>query len=73
VDEKAKYVGKKTRITALLSNFAVWPLKKYTKDNCGMAAWKFVSDDDDELDGNPNVSMYLAELTVYPSSVESSF
>jgi hypothetical protein len=71
VDEKAKYVGKKARITALLSDCADWPLKKYSKDNCGVATWKFVSDD--ELDGNPNVSMYSAESTVYPSSVESSF
>jgi hypothetical protein len=75
VDEKAKYVGKKARITALLGDCADWPLKKYSTDNCGVATWKFVSDndDDDELDGNPNVSMYSAESTVYPSSVESSF
>jgi hypothetical protein len=72
VDEKAKYVGKKARITALLSDCADWPLQKYSKDNCGEATWKFVSDEE-ELDGNPNVSMYSAESTVYPSSVESSF
>jgi hypothetical protein len=72
VDEKVKYVGKKAQITALLSECADWPLKKYSKDNCGVATWKFVSDKD-ELDENPNVLMYSAESTVYPSSVESSF